>query len=96
MENEHKPPTTVGEATYMVEALKPCRANWFTQDEKQLAYDRLIEFFEKLCDKSQPIWKLIVEKIVAPLDPKVDFYTEAEKELAFKRLVELIRALLSE
>lgn len=48
MDDEHKPPTTMDEAYRMVAPLEPNRTNLYTEVEKQLAFDRLMEFFKLL------------------------------------------------
>lgn len=47
-ELDHNPPTTVDEAYRMVAALEPSRVNLYSENEKQVAFDRLIEFFRLL------------------------------------------------
>lgn len=51
MSNEYKPPVTVDEACKMVRPLQPMPDNDFTLEEKVIAYNRLIEFFELLLPK---------------------------------------------
>jgi len=48
MDEKFKPPVTVNEAICMVRPLDPHPANLYTEAEKQIAYDRLLEFFRVL------------------------------------------------
>jgi len=48
MNDEIKPPTDQDEAYRMVAPLEPNRTNLYTEEEKQQAFDRLMEFFKML------------------------------------------------
>lgn len=47
-EETYTPPTTVDEAYRLVAPLEPNRANLYTEAEKQLAFDRLMELINAL------------------------------------------------
>lgn len=48
MSDEHKPPTTQAEAVQMILPLNPEAWDIYTEQEKKLAYDRLMEFIRLL------------------------------------------------